>query len=118
MPCHPLSAILILSWGCVVCCTDSLFLSGNCTVQVSSFREGLFPFSYNSSKSWFGITNSEYAPGIHTFSPTSFFVNAKAASAKDMQTEISIDALSVVTNSDPLPLGLRGMLYRFSVLVW
>ena len=29
-----------------------------------------------------------------------------------MQTEMSIDALSVITDSDPL-LGLRGMLYGF-----
>ncbi len=72
--------------------------------------------SFEEGRSHLGITDSEYAP-IRTASPTSFFVDAKAAGAKDMQMEMSIDALSVVTDSDPL-LGLRGMLYGFSVLVW
>ena len=36
----------------------------------------------------------------------------KAAGAKDMQTEMSINALSVVTDSVPF-LGLHGILYGF-----
>ncbi len=91
--------------------TPSLSLSGDCTVQVSSFEEGPFPPFYNSSKSWLRITDSEYAP-IRTASPTSVFVDTKAAGAKDMQMEMSIAALSVVAESDPL-LGLHGMSYRF-----
>ena len=59
--------------------------------------------------SWLGITDSEYAP-IRTALPISFFVDAKAAGAKDMQTEMSINALAVVADSDPL-LGLHGMSY-------
>ena len=88
--------------------TPSLSLSGDCTIQVSSIEEGPF---HNSSRSWLGITDSEYAP-IRTASPTSFFVDAKAAGAKDMQTERSVDALSVVAGSDPL-LGLCGISYGF-----
>jgi len=57
-------------------------------------EEGPFPSSYDSSKSWPG-------PSVQLLRLLFlFFVDVKAAGAKDMQTEMSIAALSVVAESN------------------